>query len=211
MADNKSQASNIVVLQSPSNDAADTIVMDAPYSVAVSIFGTADILFHRWSCEGVDAKAAKTKGSAARKTDDTESYLWRDSAGDICLPGEYLRQSIIAAAKYRQDPRSPRASAIRLMTAAIVSLTPLASLGVQAPDYYDTRRVMVQRNGINRRRPALVAGWSADFVLQVLTPEYVSPAFLHDLISMAGRLIGVGDFRPTYGRFAVGRFEVLQE
>jgi hypothetical protein len=39
-------------------------------------------------------------------------------------------------------------------------------------------------------------------------PEYVSPAALLDTISQAGRLVGVGDFRPTYGRFAVTRFAV---
>lgn len=40
-------------------------------------------------------------------------------------------------------------------------------------------------------------------------PEYISPELLHALLTDAGRLIGVGDFRPTYGRFRVIRFEEL--
>jgi hypothetical protein len=31
---------------------------------------------------------------------------------------------------------------------------------------------------------------------------------LHDVIINAGRLIGVGDFRPTYGRFIVTKFDI---
>lgn len=74
-------------------------------------------------------------------------------------------------------------------------------------DYEDRRRVVVQRNGVNRIRPAMRAGWKAEFELMVLVPEYIQTSDLHDAISTAGRLVGIGDFRPTYGRFAVTRFE----
>ena len=44
-------------------------------------------------------KAKAAKGSAAKKSDNVESYVWRDGEGNICLPGEYLRGAIVAAAK----------------------------------------------------------------------------------------------------------------
>jgi len=179
-----------------------------PYGVEVRIVGVADLIFHRWNVEGVEAKGKAAKGSKAKKTDDIESYVYRDDAGDICLPGEYLRQSIINAAKYRQDPRSPRKSAMDLFKAGIVSLTPLASLGVAAWDYEHKCRVTVQRNGITRVRPALKTGWHADLLLMVNLPEYIPPDGLLDVIVNAGRLVGVGDSRPTYGRFQVTRFEL---
>jgi hypothetical protein len=31
------------------------------------------------------------------------------------------------------------------------------------------------------------------------------------VLTQAGKLIGVGDFRPTYGRFQTRRFEVRQD
>ena len=96
-----------------------------------------------------------------------------------------------------------------LFKAGIVSLTELASLGIAEPDFYDRRRVTVQRAGITRVRPAVRAGWEAEFVLQILLPEYILLELLHDAITQAGRLVGVGDFRPTYGRFAVAKLEVL--
>ena len=200
-----------VVSQEVTNGGKETIDASLPYAVEVALEGSSDLLFHRWNCESVDAKSKAAKNSKAKKTDDIESYVWRNDSGEICIPGEYLRQSIIHAAKFRQDPRSPRKSAMDLFKAGVVAITQLASFGKDTWDYLDTRRVMIQRNGINRTRPAMKVGWKAEFVLQVLTPEYIDPAFLNEVISMSGRLVGVGDFRPTYGRFNVIKFEVLQQ
>lgn len=196
-----------VKIKEPTNGGKEAIDTTIPYTVAVVIEGTADILFHRWNEEAVDEKAKAAKNSKAKKTDDTESYLWRDPEGNICIPGEYLRQSIIHAAKFRQDPRSPRKSAMDLFKAGVVSLTNLASIGKDKPDYFDKRRVMIQRNGINRVRPAMRVGWRAEFDLSILLPEYISPDLLREVIVDAGRLIGVGDFRPTFGRFSIAKFE----
>lgn len=198
-----------VVDDNKTNGGKDSIDASIPYAVEVALEGSSDLLFHRWNCESVETKSKAPKNSKAKKTDDIESYVWRNDSGEICIPGEYLRQSIIHAAKFRQDPRSPRKSAMDLFKAGIVATTQLASFGKETWDYLDTRRVMIQRNGINRTRPAMKVGWKAEFVLQVLTPEYIDPAFLNEVISMSGRLVGVGDFRPTYGRFNVVRFDVL--
>lgn len=189
-----------------------TLNASEPYRVGLTIQGTSTILFHRWNCESVEAKAKAAKGSAAKKTDDVESYVYRNDDGEICIPGEYLRQAIAGpagAAKFRQDPRSTRKSALDLYKAGVVSLTELATLGVKDWDFLDQRRVTVQRAGITRMRPAMLAGWRADFELQVLLPEYIPPMDLLDVITRAGQLVGLADFRPTYGRFAVVRFEVM--
>lgn len=198
-----------VVDDNKTNGGKDAIDSSIPYTVQVVLEGSSDLLFHRWNCESVEEKAKAAKNSKAKKMDDIESYVWRNVNGELCIPGEYLRQSIIHAAKFRQDPRSPRKSAMDLFKAGVVSLTHYASLGKKKWDYLDTRRVQIQRNGINRTRPAMKAGWRAEFVIQILTPEYIDSTLLNDVISMAGRLVGVGDFRPTYGRFNIVGFELL--
>lgn len=195
-----------------SNDAESVIEIGQPYIAAVGVAGTSPFLFHRWSVEGVEAKAGAAKGSKAKKTDDVESYVYRKKNGDVnselCIPGEYLRMAIIGAAKFRQDPRSPRKSAMDLFKAGVVAMEPLCSLGVVNWDYLDRRRVMIQRNGITRSRPAMDTGWKTEFLIQVLLPEYISQDVLNEVIQSAGRLIGIGDFRPTYGRFQVTSFKV---
>lgn len=194
----------------PTNGAAATIEASIPYTVDVSVQGMADLLFHRWNCEAVDAKAKAAKGSEAKKTDDVESYVYRNDIGDLCIPGEYFRQAIIHAAKFRQDPRSPRKSAMDLYKAGVVCMTQLASLGTRDWDYLDTRRVVVQRSGVNRTRPAMKIGWRIDLQFTVLLPEYIAQSDLHSVLDTAGRLIGVGDFRPTYGRFGIVAFDVTR-
>jgi len=198
-----------VVVDEVTNGGKKTIEDGLPYAIDVVVEGASDLLFHRWNCESVDAKSKAAKNSKSKKEDDIESYVWRDADGKLCIPGEYFRQSVIHAAKFKQDPRSPRKSAMDLFKAGIVSLTTLAPLGVKQWDYLDTRRVTVQRAGINRTRPAMRVGWSTQLQFQVLTPEYIDPALFQDVLNTAGRLVGVGDFRPTYGRFFVKKFEVL--
>lgn len=192
----------------PTNGGRETIERSFPYQVSVTLEGTSDLLFHRWNCEEVEAKSKAAKGSTSKKTDNVESYVYRNDDGQLCLPGEYLRMAIIAAAKFKQDPRSPRKSAMDLFKAAIVCLNPLAPLGCDKWDYEDKRRVVIQRSGINRIRPAMKAGWRAVFDLMCNIPEYINSFDLNETIQTAGRLIGLGDFRPTYGRFQVVGFEM---
>lgn len=191
------------------NGATRTIEKEQPYTAEVLIEGTAPLLFHRWNCDAVEAKAKAKKGSAAKKEDDLESYVYRTESGEIALPGEYFRQSVIHAAKYMQDPRSPRKSAMDLFKAGIVALDELCSLGSKEWDYLDRRRVLVQRNGITRTRPAMMAGWKITVRLMCIVPEYIDAHMLHDRLSAAGRLVGVGDFRPTFGRFQIDKFSLL--
>lgn len=185
--------------------------MQQPYRVMIEIEGVCPLLFHRWNNESVESKARAKKGSVEKKTDDVESFLYRDEKGFVCIPGEYVRQSVIHASKYEQDPRSPRKSLMDLMKAALVSLTELASTGLKEPDYMDKRRVVIQRSAVTRTRPALKTGWKASFILMINLPEYVPHQRLNHILQQAGRIVGVADFRPSYGRFVVTKFKVLDD
>jgi len=197
--------------ESPTNGEESFIEMQKPYRVEIELEGVCPMLFHRWNNESVAAKSRAKKGSIEKKTDDTESFMWKDEKGFLCVPGEYVRQAVIHAAKYEQDPRSPRKSMMDLMKAALVSLTELASLGVKEPDYVDMRRVVIQRSSVTRSRPAMRTGWKAVFVLMINLPEYIPAPRLNHLIQQAGRIGGLGDFRPSFGRYNVNRFEVLED
>jgi len=201
--------STINALDPVSNDAEVDILAGQPYTVCATVVGTAPILFHRWSVEGVAEKAKAAKGSKAKKEDNLESYVYRDQRGHIAIPAEYFRMAIITAAKFKQDPRSPRKSAMDLFKAGIAIGEEYCSLGKSEWDYVDQRRVAVQRNGITRCRPAMQTGWKTDVILSVLLPEYINVELLNEVMQSAGRLIGVGDFRPSYGRFQIIGFSVV--
>jgi hypothetical protein len=193
----------IEALTQVTNDSQETLSFEEPYMIRVRVQGSAALIFHRWSCDDIETKSKAAKGSKAKKEDNVESYVYRNDAGEISIPGEYFRMSIVNAAKFLQDPRSPRKSAMDLFKAGVVVLDELCSLGSKDWDYLDRRRVMIQRNGITRIRPAFNIGWRCEFTTQVLVPEYISTQLLNEVIQKAGRLIGVADMRPTFGRFQV--------
>lgn len=192
---------------SNSNDGADTMLATAPYQISFTIRGVADLLFHRWSNEDVAAKAAAKRGSAAKKTDNLEAYVHRDDDGMVCLPGVYLHAAIKEAGKFMQDPRSSRPKqACDLFKAAFVPVTVLSPLG-EKWEIEDKRRMVVNRSGITRTSPGFRAGWEASFDFDVILPEYVSQEMFHEALSLAGRVIGLAQYRPTYGRFQVIKFD----
>ena len=181
-------------------------VENPPFTVEAVIQGVSPILFHRWDCAAVEAKAKSKKNSKEKKTDNLESYVYRCEDGTLGLPGINLHMAMVNAAKSKSDPRSPRKSAADL-TKAILLVTPtIASFGKNTWDFEDQRRVTVQRQGITRVRPAMKEGWTLRFFITVLDSSYMDEAFLHDLLSSAGRYVGVGDFRPQFGRFNVVEF-----
>lgn len=191
-----------------SNDGAAVICAENPYTARVQVRGVAPFLFHRWSVDGVEAKAKAAKGSKAKREDDLESYVYRDGDGMLAFPTEHFRMALVHAAKFKQDPRSPRKSAMDLFKAAIFPTHELCPLGKKEWDYIDRRRVTVQRNSVTRCRPAIHSGWLAEMYFGVVLPEYVQPEMLNEVFQLAGRVVGVGDFRPTFGRFQVVGFEI---
>jgi hypothetical protein len=191
----------------PTNGAEFLINFEKPFRVNLIIQGTCDIIFHRWNVESIDEQSKSKKGSKLRKSDNIDSFVYRDDQGYLILPGDYLRASIINAAKFKQDPRSPRKSAMDLYKAGFIILNKYASFGIKDWDYVDRRRMVIQKAAITRSRHAINAGWKCEFQIEVLLPEYIDEAGLYETIAMAGKVIGLADSRPTYGRFQIVEFK----
>lgn len=194
------------------NGAQDIIEEGFPYRLEVRVVGTAPILFHAWNVESVAEKSKAAKGSKAKKTDDIESYVYRDPDGYLGVPGQNFAAAIQMAGKFMQDPRSPRKSAFDLCKAGVIPLSTITPFDprTQAWDFEHAARVTVQRNGLTRIRPAMREGWHLTFDLLITTPEYLPPAIMAKLIGDAGRLVGLCDFRPTYGRFVVESMQAVE-
>lgn len=180
-----------------------------PYVVECSVEGVAATLFHRWDCSDVEDKANSTKGSKKKKSDNVEAYVYRCQDGTLGIPAANVKSTIINAARWSQDPRSPRKSAMDLFKAGIFITPTIATFGKKTWDFLDKRRVTIQRAGITRIRPALLEGWKVKFEIHVIQPEYIAPSFLYEVISRAGSLVGFCDFRPEYGRFQINNWKVL--
>ena len=64
----------------------------------------------------------------------------------------------------------------------------------------DYRPVRVQTSRTMRARPLVAAGWKTTHQFELLT-DVIEPRNLEPVIERAGRLCGLGDWRPIYGAF----------
>jgi hypothetical protein len=174
-----------------------------PYSVQVVLEGVAPLLFHRYDAETVASQAKAAKGSREKKTDNIESFVYRNDDGYLCIPGGAFKAALADAARRFQDPSSPRKSARDLVRAGVLVNPYLASLGTKDWNVVDVRGVVIQRNRISRSRPMMTEGWRVTFSIEVGEAELIKPEFLRQLVDRAGRFNGLLDFRPDFGRFNV--------
>jgi len=81
--------------------------------------------------------------------------------------------------------------------------------GVKEPDFiHEAQVVNPNTKGRNiRYRPAFKEGWTARFQIDIDDPEVVPAERLKEILEFAGRRVGVGDWRPRYGRFLVAEFK----
>lgn len=201
------------VFQGVSNGASDLLELSQPYTVAIEIQGTAKMLMHNWNNEAIAEKAASKKNSAQKKTDNLESYVLRDDQGRIVIPTLNFCASIREAGKSFADPTSPRKSMRDRLKAIIIPFEEFSIIneGVSTWDFVDTRRVVIQRAGITRSRPGFSEGWKCRFSITVLEPEFLPLPKLLEIIETAGKFQGLGDFRPTFGRYRISNTELLSE
>ena len=68
-------------------------------------------------------------------------------------------------------------------------------------------RVKVQRAAVARSWLLIAPGWQLGFTIQV-QDEQLCPEVVEVILQEAGRAVGIGDYRPRYGRFEVVSFQV---
>lgn len=200
------------IFQPASNGGENLLNLSQPYRAKISVFGTGKMLLHCWNNEVIAEKSAAKKNSAQKKTDDLESYVQRDEKGFICMPTLNFCAALREAGKSFSDPTSPRKSLKDRLKAIIVPHEEYGRIngGVKTWEFVDMRRVVIQRAGITRSRPGFFEGWKITFEIVVLEPEFLPKERLYELVENAGKFQGLGDFRPTFGRFRPDKFEILK-
>ena len=160
------------------------------------------------------AEIAKRKGSNRTITDDErlqelecQTSLWTDADGTPTIPTSAIRACIeTAARKLKQGPQVREG----LLVDQIEQFEYDTQLGTTVEELGKTvqftTNVVVQRNRIPRTR-AKFDQWGVVFLVEA-DGELVDPDQLQTWLSIAGRRIGIGDWRPEKsGDF--GRFEVV--
>jgi hypothetical protein len=117
-----------------------------------------------------------------------------------CLPGEMLEASMIEGAKKKKRGNQAKAGLL------CDGMYPLAYDGPRDPHalWADGRfrlstGVRVQRNRVIRTRPRF-EGWSAEVEIKYM-PSLLNESEVRDIIKLVGEIVGLGDWRPRFGRF----------
>ncbi len=157
--------------------------------------------------------AKSTKKVIPTPEEEAASYLyWTKDRKSVAFPAENMRRALVEAAKGLKSPQN-RKIALGPLVAGGIDITPMM-IPFGTKEYeIDSRRVVIQRQGIVRSRP-LIYPWVLTFQVKWETgdlgrgTDFVE-VVLRTLLERIGTSIGIGDFRPARGgRF--GRFTVKE-
>ncbi len=191
------------------------------YQVNVKVKGTSVMLQHRFPIPSYEEMSSGgTKHTGAKDyTSEWKESLYTTEKGEIYQPANHFELAMVKAATNFKVTGKRGKSYKDLVSANVVIDPERIPFGIIAPEqldtdadkplYLDLRPVVIQRARVVRIRPAFKPGWELEFTINVLDDEL--PAnMLQDILVLAGKTVGVGDYRPKFGRFSVVKFEVVK-
>lgn len=175
-------------------------------TISITVVGKSPLLTHNPASTG----APKKEGKGSRiptPEDEAEAGCYRLEDGTLAIPGIGPRNAIIAAAgDYKKARGKGSMRGVLSHIVVLEELIPLKRLdGSPIKDYViDSRRAVVQRQGIIRSRPRFNE-WSATFTVEYDEALISDPQIIVEIANDAGQRIGIGDYRPAktgwFGRF----------
>ena len=188
----------------------------------IELVGKTPLIMHN-GATGLDTRSpeniekteiSRKKGSNRTEADDArlrelecQMSLWTDNEGRPTIPPGALRATIeTGAKKLKQGPQVREG----LLVERITEFRYDTNLGTNKEELGKTVQftcgVVVQRNRVLRTR-AMFDNWSVEFVVEV-DDELCDRPQLMTWLDIAGRRIGLGDWRPEKSGIH-GRFEVV--
>ncbi len=157
-------------------------------------------------------KAMKAISSKKSKTDDDHLEMGKlEFAGSMYMhselgpyiPGENIERCLVDAGKItRKGTALTRGLFIKSDLNPVVYRGPRTLEGLWADENFRlVASVKVQQNRVMRTRP-MFREWEVS-AEGVLDSSVVDPAEFGAIAETAGNMIGLGDYRPRYGRFTV--------
>jgi hypothetical protein len=174
-------------------------------SISVTIEGLAPLLHHRYPGEVPETKSKRRTGTKDWKA-QAESAKYATEDGELYQPSVHIEQAMVRAASNFQIPSRGKKTYRDLIQAACV-VEPDYIIHKHQDYEIDERPVRVQRARVMRYRPKLNK-WALDFTITVLD-EQLPVEVVREILDHAGRFVGIGDYRPKFGRFQVTKWEAV--
>lgn len=191
------------------------------YSVNVSVQGVAPLMQHRFPLPDFAniGKGGKQKTGETDYSQEWREYLYANGDGEIYQPATHFDGAMVKAAAGFKIQGARGKTYKDLFKGNVFCGPDEIPHGVKVPEeldndgdkplYLDIRPVVVQRARVVRIRPCFKPGWKLDFEITILDDQ-VPANVVNEVLAPAGKTVGIGDFRPRFGRFMVTRFDVVK-
>lgn len=178
------------------------------YKISVELEGLAPFLFNRMSDTSGLTGAGKSGGvvSEAERIKEAKEKVYKDKQGILVWPAWNLKRMLVdgcAIAKLKEG----KTALGRLVMGTVFPTD--GSFGVKAFGLHECVGKIPPRTGRAAiiRRPILDTGWKLKFSLNVID-ERRDEKMLKRGLEEAGLLVGLGSWRPEYGRFLIREWKV---
>ncbi|MCX7689083.1 MAG: hypothetical protein N2045_14055 [Fimbriimonadales bacterium] len=177
-------------------------------AITLRLEGLTPLLMH--NAAGQLGQPSATRRSIPTPEEEAERGTYRDADGNLVFPTSGIRSSILKAAGSMKSGKKAFSTILAATLFQVEEWVPVLRNGEHVRDYaVDVRRVVVQKNGILRARPRIDTPWGME-VTFALDITDVQRAFINSLLeaaNIAGRAVGIGDYRPEkrglFGRYRV--------
>jgi hypothetical protein len=171
--------------------------------------GISNILMHNPISMRSGANPTMGKKKIPSAEEEAAAAVYRNGGGELVFPSIGFKSSLLRGCTGK---RIGKVSAAGQVAAGVFEVNPYTILLDPKTDkpltkyQIFTARCVVQKNGVMRSR-AEVGPWKATVVFEV-DDDFVTEVQVRELLNIAGRIAGVGDWRPEKrGRF--GRYRVV--
>jgi hypothetical protein len=187
--------------------------MSAYQALKFKITGVAPLLMHNGqtadplnphskSIAEITSKRKKTEADhreVARREFFAGLYLMN---GEPCIPGEMMEAALVKGAMKEKRGPAAKAGLIVEDNSSLHYDGPRTAEDLWADERFRLRvPAKIQAARVIRTRPRF-DGWSAVVVVEFL-PSLLNPTDVRSFLVTAGEQIGIGDWRPRFGRFTV--------
>ncbi len=171
--------------------------------VKVSVEGVAPLLMNKF----VETKSSESKRGKKVyvPSEEAEKKTYRTTDEKLCLPNTHFKASMVkAATDFKMTGRKTYKDYVR--SGVFIEEQEIV-LDQQEYEIFACP-VVIQRARVMSWRP-MFKKWSCSFTIEI-ADDMINSTTLKEILEMAGRFKGVGDFRPEFGRFKVTAFKVVK-
>ena len=170
--------------------------------VKVRIEGTSPLLQHRFPMEENQENKSVRRKKEYPAEEECKKALYQDDKGKIYQPAEHILGALVMAAKnFSYEKKRTYKEIVK----SSVFVNPAVIYHEHQKWQIDRRPVVVMKARIVRARPRFDK-WALAFEIE-FDNEVMGKDKLKEMLDYAGQRVGIGDYRPAFGRFIVTKFE----